>query len=348
VAQRTAELAFALERAETANRAKTTFLANMSHEIRTPMNAIIGLIHLLQREIKNEHQLERLLKIKNAADQLLKIIKSIMDLSKAEGSHLELKKTNFALFEVLESAMALIADQARMKGLQLEIKHDEIPCWLHGDPSRLRQALLNYLDNALKFTQQGSIHLYVNVLEENETGLLIRFAVKDTGIGIKPQFLPKLFTPFEQYDSSTTRHFEGAGLGLALTRHLAYLMGGDTGAISAPNQGSTFWMTAHFSYGETPALSMATQPFIHTEISPSQESVSASQDLESTSSEANNDKEIIAYLNELLSDGDMAVNEFVRYESTRLQKILGNKYSIIFDCITRFNYPEALARLAQK
>jgi hypothetical protein len=234
-----------------------------------------------------------------------------------------------------------------MKGLQLEIKHDEIPCWLYGDPSRLRQALLNYLDNAVKFTSQGSIHLYLNVVEENETGLLIRFAVKDTGIGIEPKFLSKLFTPFEQYDSSTTRHFGGAGLGLALTRHLASLMGGDTGAISAPNQGSTFWMTARFGYGETPVFPAMTQPFFHTEISASPESTSASQDLDANLSAVKNDNEIIAYLNELLSDGDMAVNEFVRYEAPRLQKILGNDYSIIFDCITRFDYPAALARLAQ-
>jgi signal transduction histidine kinase/HPt (histidine-containing phosphotransfer) domain-containing protein len=249
VAQRTAELADALERAEAANRAKSEFLANMSHEIRTPMNAIIGLTYLLRREIKVGSQVERLLKIETAANHLLSMINDILDLSRIEAGRLQLEETDFTLAEVLEPVRALIIERARAKGITLLIEDGGVPGWLRGDPTRLRQALLNYVGNALKFTEQGSILLRACIQEQRDGRLLVRFEVSDTGIGIAPEILTKLFQPFEQADGSTTRRFGGSGLGLAITRQIARVMGGETGARSTPDQGSTFWMTALLARG---------------------------------------------------------------------------------------------------
>jgi len=252
VAQRTRELDSALDAADSANLAKSAFLANMSHEIRTPMNAIVGLTHLLRRADTTPQQADRLDKIDDAARHLLSIINDILDLSKIESGKFELEETDFALVTILDNVRSQIAAAADAKDLPLHLDTDGVPLWLRGDPTRLRQALLNFASNAVKFTDRGFIALRTDLLEdsgEEDSELLVRFEVQDTGIGIAPEALNKIFEAFEQADASTTRKFGGTGLGLAITRRLAGMMGGEAGVDSEPGRGSTFWFTARLRRG---------------------------------------------------------------------------------------------------
>ena len=242
--------------AELASRTKSSFLANMSHEIRTPMNAIIGLTHLLRRADPTPEQAERLDKIDLSGRHLLAIINDILDISKIEAGQLRLEQTDFHLSAVLDNVRSIVAEQARVKGLRLTVDPDGVPTWLRGDPTRLRQALLNYAGNAVKFSEHGEVAIRALLLGHQHDELLVRFEVQDSGIGIAPQDQARLFNDFEQADASTTRRHGGSGLGLAITRRLAGLMGGDVGLTSTPGVGSTFWFTARLGHGRgvIPAL----------------------------------------------------------------------------------------------
>lgn len=242
----------AKEASEAANAAKSAFLANMSHEIRTPLNAILGLNHLLKKEGVSPSQMQRLDKMEIAGRHLLSLINDILDLSKIEAGRMALEHNNFHLSSVLDSVASIIRDSAVSKGLTLEVDTDGVPLWLWGDATRLRQALLNFASNAVKFTERGSVCLRSVLLDEQGGALTVRFEVEDTGIGLTPEQQNRLFQAFEQADGSISRRFGGTGLGLALTKRLVELMGGQVGLDSTPGVGSTFWFIVPLQRGHGP------------------------------------------------------------------------------------------------
>ncbi len=255
------QLTKALERAEAATRAKGEFLANMSHEIRTPMNAVLGLAHLLESTGLNSEQHDYLRKIRSSAHALLGVLNDILDFSKIEAGRLGLEQVQFNLGEVVQQAFDLASGLVGDKAIELRIVRDPgLPGNLLGDPLRLGQVLSNLLNNAVKFTTKGEVLLRVEELEpeDGNQDRRIRFRVRDTGIGMSKAEVGRLFEPFAQADTTTTRRFGGSGLGLAISRQLVHLMGGEIGVDSTPGEGSEFRFTLVFPFSgenaEGPAL----------------------------------------------------------------------------------------------
>ena len=254
IAVRTRELTEARQQADAANQAKSSFVAHMSHEIRTPMNAIMGFAHVLQKAGCTPQQQEGLDKIERAGKHMMAVINDVLDYAKVEADRMVLESTDFHLPTLLADVLALVSEMAQDKGLEVNLLPCDVGPWLRGDPTRLRQALLNYVANAVKFTDMGSVSVGVTCLKEtpNDGALLLRFEVRDSGIGIAADRVEQLFRPFEQANASTTRQYGGSGLGLAITARLAKLMGGEVGVNSESGVGSTFWFTAKLQRGLAP------------------------------------------------------------------------------------------------
>jgi len=357
VAQRTQALRDALVRAEAASHAKSAFLGNMNHELRTPLNAIIGLGYIVGRKITEPELRRQVEQITDAGRRLLDMTNQILDMSRLETGNLRIESRDFALPAVVDATVDELRQRAAAKGLILEQEIDPaLPLSVRGDPQRLGQNLANLVDNAIKFSERGRIAVRVHLVEAKDDDFLLRFEVEDQGIGIDKEQQANLFNDFEQADNSTTRKFGGAGIGLAVTRQLAHLMGGEVGVVSTPGVGSTFWFTARLQRGHGTLESNTTaghdSALLPANPCGTPDAVLASLP-EVTASGCGGDglgedlgkaMEVLAHLEPLLASDDTAAGDL--FEANRLLLAsLGAGAKTLEQQLMNFDYPAALATL---
>jgi two-component system sensor histidine kinase/response regulator len=338
------------ELAEETLRMKTGFLANMSHEIRTPMNAIIGMSHLLAETELSSCQRDYAKKIRDSGQHLLAIVDDILDFSKIEAGKLIIEQAEFALEDVLEQTLDLMRAKSKAKGLQVLVALDpSLPPRLVGDSLRLRQILINYTNNAVKFTEQGEVEIRVSVRDSDAQSLLLHFAVRDTGIGLTGEQMSRLFESFSQADTSTTRRFGGTGLGLAISKKLAELMGGEVGVSSEYGKGSTFWFTARLRLSAHAPQAAVAAPGQELRL-PSGEAEVFQELLASSLSEvAGVDqvrlRQVCGKLSALLVDSDSEAGDFLAAEAARLRAAFGGSYRAIELAVRAYDYEAGLTAL---
>ncbi|HEX5803740.1 MAG TPA: bacteriohemerythrin [Azospira sp.] len=339
VGERTSDLVRALDAAQAANKARNRFIANMSHEIRTPMNAIIGLTWALQHNTSDPAQLARLGQVGEATQQLLAIINDLLDMARIESDRLTLEPLDFDPARVVHEVLGGIADQAAAKGLHVTLDLPALPPLVRGDPIRLGQILANYAGNAVKFTDKGSIALRVRQLADGNAQFRLRFEVEDTGIGIEPALIPRLFEPFEQADDSSTRRHGGTGLGLAISRRLAEMMGGTAGADSTPGKGSRFWLELPLAPASGDADARAT---------------AAGDDGERTAAAPRaggglpkREREILQRLADLLADDDVQAITLWHESAATLAPHFDKQLKAFDAALTAYDFAAAHALLAQ-
>ena len=244
VLERTFELAQSRDKAEAANRAKSVFLTTMSHELRTPLNGVMGMTDLALSRATDTQQIDWLSKSQSSANHLLNVLNDILNLAKIEADLLTLEESDFDLAQTINDSLKVQSAAAEVKGLRLSCEIDAaLPGLLYGDASRLKQILLNYIGNAVKFSERGHVIVRAHALEQDQHNVLLKLEVCDEGIGISPEQISRLFRPFVQVDDALTRKYGGSGLGLVTSKRIAMLMGGDAGVESTMGVGSIFWVT---------------------------------------------------------------------------------------------------------